>query len=662
MTNKDIALYYLKKYSLVPLPCMGEGDSKGKTPLVKWREIQALPSESQVEEWFNKFPDANIGFKTGKVSGILVLDNDGVQINDPIPLTPIATSREGHFHYYFKNPDFYVPPSVSKIGEHLDIRCDQAFIVAPPSKHFNKTTGEIDGEYTWVENFSPKDLPFAECPEWLIAKIKNVLSKSVGFDWATALNVGIGARDDTLTRAAASLVAKGFDYDMALSILRGINNTYTPPLSDDLVISKLTSAINFVKSKQEEQEIKEQTESRDFFIGKTVLLKDLDPEIIHKEWLWENFLAKRHITLLVAYWKAGKSTMLRTLFAAMEREEEFAGEPTKKCNILVVTEEPEEDWVDKREEFELDQNTNLYILSRPFKGKPTLKQWPEVITRLVKECNENKIDLLIFDTISTFFPINKEKESDEWLNALLPLYEFTRLDLAVLLVHHFRKGAGDEAQAFRGSGVLGSFPSNIIEFIRDPEGYNNRRVIKTYGRFSQAMPRTLIELQSDMKYKTLGDPVVVSKTHRIAKILSILKESREPLCSKDILNIWTVQMKSMDGVMLSLRAIQDYLKELLATNSIVLADERVVNKKKTPFYALKEGFALQKGMEFLYNNDTPLASVNEANLGTTGADTLPPETMGSLASVNPKNVPATDARGVSMLIREKTWRDPRIDH
>src|SRR3990167_6341129 len=135
------ALKYLKK-GLVPISSMGEGDSKGKMPLVKWREIQELPTKEQVTEWFTKYPQANIGFKTGEVSGILVLDNDGVEITEDLPLTPIATSRPGHFHYYFKHPGFFVPPSASKVGDHLDVRADQGFIVAPHSRQFDKKTGK----------------------------------------------------------------------------------------------------------------------------------------------------------------------------------------------------------------------------------------------------------------------------------------------------------------------------------------------------------------------------------------------------------------------------------------------------------------------------------------------------------------------------------------
>ncbi|TSC85810.1 MAG: DnaB domain-containing protein helicase domain-containing protein [Microgenomates group bacterium Gr01-1014_7] len=251
MINLDWAKIYLTKHKLVPLPSMGK-KSKGKEPLVEWAGIQELPSVEQVEAWFNKFPNANIGTKTGKVAGILVLDNDGVEITQLMPLTPTATSRPGHFHSFFKNPDFYVPPSASKIGEHLDIRCDQAFIVLPPSKHFDKVTGEIDGEYTWIDGMSPDDIPFAPCPDWLIAKLKETISQNHGFDWSGAFGVGIGGRDETLARAAASLAGKKFNYEVALSILRGINSTYPetkedPRPDDASLIAKLDSAFKKFK-------------------------------------------------------------------------------------------------------------------------------------------------------------------------------------------------------------------------------------------------------------------------------------------------------------------------------------------------------------------------------------------------------------------------------
>ena len=629
MTNIDIALNYLIKNKLVPLPCMGKGESIGKTPLIKWEKIQELPTPDQVREWFKNFPNANIGFKTGKVSSILVLDNDGVEITEPMPLTTTATSRLGHFHSYFKNPDFYVPPSASKIGEHLDIRCDQAFIVAPPSKHFNKETGEIDGDYQWIDGMSPDDLPFAPCPEWLIAKIKESLNTTHGYDWSTALNVGVGARDDTLKSAAASLIAKGFEYETALAILRGINNTYNPPLEDDVVVNKLETAIEFIGSKKEQEQ--------SFLIGEPISWADITEEDNIKDWIWENYIARGNITLLSALWKAGKSTFLRCLFQAMAHAEEFAGQPTKKCKVLVISEEARGEWADKKEDVEVEDIRPIIIWPRPIRVKPNLKQWIQFIEEITARCKAENIEMVVIDTLSTFWPIDNENDSAQVLKALVPLYSFSENNIATLLVHHFRKGGGDQAQASRGSGALPGFVDNIIEFTRNEDGFLTQRILKTYGRFDAVIPRVVIDLTLEGKYKTLGEPYEVSKSARLEKIVSIFRESKEALSVKEVFNFW-----SSTGPDVTLRSVQSYIKELIFKNILSLVETRLVIKKLIPFYALTGEFTKQTKIGDPLPSVPFVSSVNASE-----------NDIGSFSSVTPKNVPPADeTKGTSVSDRD----------
>jgi hypothetical protein len=47
--------------------------------------------------------------------------------------------------------------------------------------------------------------------------------------------------------------------------------------------------------------------------------------------------------------KAGKSTFLRHLLLAIDKEIEFAGQPTKKSKILILSEEDLGQWFDQRE-------------------------------------------------------------------------------------------------------------------------------------------------------------------------------------------------------------------------------------------------------------------------------------------------------------------------
>ena len=72
MSNLKAALYYREKlnYSVIPV-------GPNKKPLVEWKEYQEiLPSPGEIREWWLKYPEANIGVVTGKVSNIVVVDID----------------------------------------------------------------------------------------------------------------------------------------------------------------------------------------------------------------------------------------------------------------------------------------------------------------------------------------------------------------------------------------------------------------------------------------------------------------------------------------------------------------------------------------------------------------------------------------------------------
>ena len=72
MSPLEAALGYLRRgWSAIPI------EPRGKRPLVAWLEFQdraATPAE--VEEWFARWPEANVGIVTGHVSGLVVLDVD----------------------------------------------------------------------------------------------------------------------------------------------------------------------------------------------------------------------------------------------------------------------------------------------------------------------------------------------------------------------------------------------------------------------------------------------------------------------------------------------------------------------------------------------------------------------------------------------------------
>ena len=68
---KSAALNFARKGMYV-FPCK----SYGKIPIVKNGLHAASIDHSQIQDWANRYPDANIGLLTGEKSGIFVLDID----------------------------------------------------------------------------------------------------------------------------------------------------------------------------------------------------------------------------------------------------------------------------------------------------------------------------------------------------------------------------------------------------------------------------------------------------------------------------------------------------------------------------------------------------------------------------------------------------------
>ncbi len=127
------------------------GRDAAKHPRVKGGFKAATNDARQIEAWWRKWPDANIGIVTGAVSGIVVVDVDGPEAlatlqqlaskHEPLPKMPTAKTARG-WHFYFRHPhaDLIIPCTAR---DGIDIRADGGYVVAPPSVH---ATGHV---YQW---------------------------------------------------------------------------------------------------------------------------------------------------------------------------------------------------------------------------------------------------------------------------------------------------------------------------------------------------------------------------------------------------------------------------------------------------------------------------------------------------------------------------------
>ena len=130
------------------------GKNAGKHPRVKGGFKVATTDARQIEAWWQKWPDSNIGIATGAVSGIVVIDIDGanglatlqalVAQHGALPQTPIVKTARG-WHLYFAMPATCAPIPCST-GKGLDVRGDGGYVVAPPSRH---ASGHV---YHWCDH------------------------------------------------------------------------------------------------------------------------------------------------------------------------------------------------------------------------------------------------------------------------------------------------------------------------------------------------------------------------------------------------------------------------------------------------------------------------------------------------------------------------------
>jgi hypothetical protein len=128
-------------------------------------------TEDEVERWWRRWPDANIGVVTGRVSGVAVLDVDPRNGGDEalrqledrwgeLPPTPEDRTGGCGRHLWFRCTA-ELPCAVLAPG--LELKAEGGVVVVPPSLHASGRP------YTWGRGRSPEDLDPAPLPVWIEA-------------------------------------------------------------------------------------------------------------------------------------------------------------------------------------------------------------------------------------------------------------------------------------------------------------------------------------------------------------------------------------------------------------------------------------------------------------------------------------------------------------
>ena len=119
----------------------------GKQPLTSHGFLDASSDLSTVRNWWQRWPDANIGMPTGAISGVDVVDIDvhaggngfgAFERARSAGLTEgwawLVRTPSGGVHAYYLRGQADEQRSWQVPGQHVDFRGDGGYIVAPPSQ------------------------------------------------------------------------------------------------------------------------------------------------------------------------------------------------------------------------------------------------------------------------------------------------------------------------------------------------------------------------------------------------------------------------------------------------------------------------------------------------------------------------------------------------
>jgi hypothetical protein len=255
-------------------------------------------------------------------------------------------------------------------------------------------------------------------------------------------------------------------------------------------------------------------------------------------WLVTGYIGRGFTTLLISLWKAGKTTFVSHILAATADGGHVAGD-VSGCRVLIVTEESGALWAKRRDTIGIGDNCDFVI--KPFRGKPSQRKWAAFIDLIAGWVREGNYELVVFDTLASVAPYLDENDSAAMLATLTPLHGITEAGGAVLIVHHPRKGDGNEGQASRGSGALPGFVDCIVEMRRlNAEDRNDRRrVLASYSRFDETPDELVIELAEDESgYRIVGTKRDCSRSDRMKVIAKILPDADSPMTVDEVRAAW----------------------------------------------------------------------------------------------------------------------------
>jgi uncharacterized protein YdaU (DUF1376 family) len=215
----------------------------GKHPRTRNGFDAASTDLVQIEAWWTKSPNANIGIATGRGSNLVVIDvderHDGLatmetlqeQIGETLPPTLTAVTGNG-LHYYYRAPEQPLRSVAGALGTGVDVRAERGCVVAPPSLHANGRRYE----------FVNPEAEIAVLPKWIIDWLQAGTEGAVCVDGLS--DVSEGMRNEHLASIAGRLRRNGADFSAIRAELVATNHRWCKPPLPEYEVDAIAKSIS----------------------------------------------------------------------------------------------------------------------------------------------------------------------------------------------------------------------------------------------------------------------------------------------------------------------------------------------------------------------------------------------------------------------------------
>lgn len=184
--------------------------SPAKHPRTEHGLLDATLDRQKIIDWWTRWPRANIGIVTGRVSNLVVIDVDprhgGTDTLERLlaehgdyPPTREARTGGGGWHLYFTAPTEPIASGNGALGPGVDLKAEGGYVVAPPSIHIS------GGRYEWADPAS--EIVCAPLPDWVREVRARKASEANEPGWIAEVLADLreGTRNESLTKIAGWL-------------------------------------------------------------------------------------------------------------------------------------------------------------------------------------------------------------------------------------------------------------------------------------------------------------------------------------------------------------------------------------------------------------------------------------------------------------------------